>query len=67
MCTLSERLKRNNYQLKIDADFLGGGGPGEVAREWGSKWGSEYKFRLKMANRWAMFLFKFPTTTCFLE
>ena len=30
MCTLSERLKRNNYQLKIDADFLGG-------RGWGGK------------------------------
>ena len=28
MCTLSERLKRNNYPLKIDADFLGGGGWG---------------------------------------
>ena len=28
MCTLSERLKRNNYQLKIDADFLGGRGWG---------------------------------------
>lgn len=30
MCTLSERLKRNNYPLKIDTDFLGGGG-------WGGK------------------------------
>lgn len=47
--------------------FLRGGGAGEVAREWGSKWGSEYKFRLKMPNRWTMFLFKFPTITCFLE
>ena len=30
MCTLSERPKRNNYQLKIDADFLGGRGWGEL-------------------------------------
>ena len=30
MCTLSERLKRNNYPLKIDADFLGEGGGGEL-------------------------------------
>lgn len=46
---------------------MGGRELGEVAREWGSKWGSEYKFRLKMPNHWAMFWFKFPTITCFLE
>lgn len=34
MCTLSERLKRNNYPLKVDADFLGGGRMG------GGSWGS---------------------------
>lgn len=66
MCTLSERLKRNNYQLKIDADFLGGRGcGGEVARGWGSKWEYEYKFQLKCPIAGRCFGSSFPPLLVF--
>lgn len=65
MCTLSERLKRNNSPLKVDADFLGGGSWGSLRGNGGLSGDPNTNFGLKCPITGRCFGSSFPPLLVF--